>query len=56
MIKNKKLKKSNEYYAGKLLKQIEKAFTDLDCFQMVDLSLETCIDLLRYLGYFGETF
>lgn len=46
--------KSNEIYAGRLLKQIEKAFTDLSCFEMQDLSIETVEDILAYLGYSGE--
>ena len=46
--------KSNEFFAGRLLKQIEKAFSDLCCFEMMDLSFETCTDLLTYLGYCGD--
>lgn len=46
--------KSNEFYAGRLLKQIEKAFGDLGCFEMVDFSLESVSDLLTFLGYSGE--
>ena len=46
--------KSNEFYAGRLLKQIEKAFTDLSCFELLDFNLDTITDLLEYLGYYGE--
>ena len=46
--------KSNEFYAGRLLKQIEKAFTDLSCFEILDLNLEMVTDLMEYLGYYGE--
>ncbi len=46
--------KSNEFYAGRLLKQIEKAFTDLSCFELVDFTLDIVTDLLEYLGYYGE--
>lgn len=46
--------KSNEFYAGRLLKQIEKAFSDLACFEMSDFSQETCSDLFTYLGYTSD--
>ena len=46
--------KSNEFYAGRLLKQIEKAFTDLSCFELMDFNLDSITDLLEYLGYYGE--
>jgi hypothetical protein len=38
-----------------LLKQIEKAFSDLGCFEMVDFTIETCADILTYLGYFSDS-
>ena len=46
--------KSNEFYAGRVLKQIEKAFSDLGCFEMFDFDLEMCSDLMVYLGYAGD--
>ena len=36
------------------MKQIEKAFSDLGCFEMHDFSVETVQDLLTYLGYAGD--
>jgi len=46
--------KSNEFFAGRVLKQIEKAFSDLGCFEMYDFDLEVCTDLFIYLGYAGD--
>ncbi len=36
------------------MKQIEKAFTDLSCYEILDFNLETTTDLLAYLGYYGD--
>lgn len=47
--------KSNELFAGRLLKQIDRAFLDLDCLSLTSLTYDKFSDLLWYLGYSGES-
>eukprot|EP00347_Sterkiella_histriomuscorum_P006789 403351425 len=46
--------RSNEVFASRLLKQIDRAFTDLDCLRLNSLSLDQFYDILCYLGYTGD--
>ncbi|CDW83694.1 UNKNOWN [Stylonychia lemnae] len=49
--KYKTSERSNEVYAGRILKQIEKAFSDLECLQVISIDFDKFVDILKYLGY-----
>lgn len=46
--------RSNQVYAGRILKQIERAFTDLDLLHANCLTLQQFTEVLSFLGYSGE--
>jgi len=52
--KYKTSEKSNQVYAGRILKQIERAFTDLDLLSLQSFSYKHFVDVLCYLGYCGD--
>ena len=45
---------SNLVFVSRILKQIERAFTDLECMDTNQISLEMFTDIMTYLGYIGD--
>lgn len=41
-------------YAGRILKQLEKAFIDLNCMDTLSISYDLFVDILNYLGFSGD--